>query len=88
MGILKGVDQGSGVGLGVGPRKRHRSSSSDTPAMASSQTTCLKTEDVSKHASPTLRSACLAADQHEDDGLDWPTSGAFTFSRWHALVEK
>ncbi len=82
MGILKGVEQGSAAGPALGPRKRHRNSNS--PAKATS----LKTDEVVNHVSPTLQSSSIPAEDNGDDGLDWPTSGPFTFHRWHVLVEK
>ncbi len=82
--ILKGVQQGSGLGAGAGaaPRKRHRNSSSlSKPAL-------LKPEEAVIHASPTLHSSSIPADEDRDDSMDWPPSGPFTFHRWHVLVER
>ena len=47
-----------------------------------------KVEEL-EHVSADLINSTNAADVEErDDLLDWPTSGPFTFQRWHVLIEK
>lgn len=77
MAILNGVERSlSGAAPGAKKRTRHGSSPS--------KMTC---EDMAKHSFPTLKSSSLA--EHEpDDSLDWPTTGPFTYHRWHVMIER
>ncbi|KAL3140210.1 hypothetical protein ABBQ38_004485 [Trebouxia sp. C0009 RCD-2024] len=80
MAILSGVERStSGPLPGANKRTRHSNSPNKTAAGA-----C---EDLAKHCSPTLQSSSLAQ-QDADDSLDWPSSGPFTYHRWHLMVER
>lgn len=74
---LNGVQQSlSGTAPGAKKRTRHSSNPSKT-----------KSEDLAKHSFPTLQSSSMA--EHEsDDSLDWPTTGPFTYHRWHVMIER
>ena len=80
MAILNGVER-SLSGSGPGARKRTRHSNSPSKmAVATS-------EDLAKHSSPTLQSSSMA-EHDSDDSLDWPTTGPFSYHRWHVMVER
>ena len=80
MNTLKGVEQTS-TSVVSGGRKRTRPSNSP-PKIVS-----VKSEDLVKHTSPTLLSSS-AAELDATDSLDWPTTGPFTYHRWHVMVER
>lgn len=77
MAILNGVERSlSGAAPGAKKRTRHGSSPSK-----------MTSEDMAKHSFPTLKSSSMT--EHEpDDSLDWPTTGPFTYHRWHVMIER
>ena len=77
MAKLNAVERSlSGVAPGAKKRTRHSCSPSKTTS-----------EDLAKHSFPTLQSSSMA--EHEsDDSLDWPTTGPFTYHRWHVMIER
>ena len=77
MATLNGVQRSmSGPAPGAKKRTRHGSSPSKT-----------NPEDLAKHSFPTLQSSSTA--EHEsDDSLDWPSTGPFTYHRWHVMIER
>ena len=77
MATLNGVKQSmSGAASGAKKRTRHSSSPSKT-----------NSEDLAKQSFPTLQSSSMA--EHEsNDSLDWPTTGPFTYHRWHVMIER
>ena len=78
--ILKGVEQTSSS-IASAAKKRTRPSNSP-PKMVS-----VKSEDLIKHTSPTLQSSS-AVELEAVDSLEWPTTGPFTYHRWHVMVER
>lgn len=80
MAILSGVERStSGPLPGANKRTRHSNTPNKMAAGA-----C---ENLAKHCSPTLQSSSLA--EHDaDDSLNWPSSGPFTYHRWHLMVER
>ena len=88
MAILKEVDQetGQAPAAKIGHRKRDRSSSS----LAKMLPVACKVEDVcmSSQLFPTSSSAVSPGEESRASGLDWPSSGPFTYQRWLVLIEQ
>lgn len=73
MGTLKGAEQGAVN------KKRLRNSSPARPGLTS--------QGEAAACSPSVPSTASTA-QEEEDGLEWPSTGPFTYQHWHHMVEK